>query len=310
MQYNTGVYYIDRNGGVIIDGSRFVNVGDFANGLAPVHSRSLGSGFINRSGSLVIGQEFEATRGFSEEFAAVKIRNWGYIDITGRVVIKDEFDAAYEFSEGIALTRKGEHLIFLDREGQKTVELSAADVTLEYSGDQKFSEGLIVARHMKANLCGFLDKMGDFVIDPKFNDASNFSEGLARVSIVKDDHREYLGFIDRRGEYVIPPTFDIDHDFLRSATDFSEDWASIMEGPPTLEKIDPKYVYIDKTGDIVMRTDFSFADQFHEGLAAVYSAEKNKWGFIDRSSHLAIPPEFDSLGKFSEGLAWVLNYGF
>lgn len=309
MQYNTGVYYVDRNGRVIVDVNRFASVGNFVNGLAPASSNFVGSGFVDKSGSIVIGQEFAEAKKFSEDFAAVKIRDWGYIDLTGGVVIKDEFDAAYGFSEGLALTRKGGRLFFIDRHGQKIVELDTADVALEYSGDQKFSGGLIVARDMKTDLCGFLDKTGKFAIEPRFNDASNFSEGLARVSII-EDHREYLGFIDRSGKYAIPPTFDIDSDFLRSATDFSEGLASVIGGPPTTEDIGPKFVYIDKTGEIVLRTDYSHASPFHEGLAAVYSADKNKWGFIDKSGNLKIPLEFDGVGEFSDGLAWVMKVTF
>jgi len=116
-----------------------------------------------------------------------------------------------------------------------------------------------------------------------------------------------LGFIDRTGEYVIPPTFDIDCDFLRGATDFSEGLASIG-GPPTMEELNPGFVYIDKSGEILLRTDYAYADSFHEGLAAVYSAENNKWGCIDRSGDLAIPLEFDYMGGFSEGLAWVTKF--
>jgi hypothetical protein len=338
MQYSPGTFYIDRTGAVVIDAKQFSRVGNFANGLAPVNTR-LGSGFMDRSGSIVIAPQFEGAMEFSEGLAAVQLRKrpsfppadaagnpspelhayptheipkiefakWGYIDTSGRMVIKDDFDAAYAFSEGLALTRIGERLFFIDRAGQKTVELNMADVALEYSGNQKFSEGLIVARDMKTDLCGYLDKTGKFAIEPGFKDAANFSEGLARASII-EDHREYLGFIDRTGEYVIPPTFDIDSDFLRGATDFSEGLASIIGGPPTMEELIPGFVYIDKTGEILRRTDYAYAFPFHEGLAAVYSADKNKWGFIDRSGDLVIPLEFDGVGEFSEGLAWVTKF--
>ena len=75
-----------------------------------------------------------------------------------------------------------------------------------------------------------------------------------------------------------------------------------------MEELNPGFVYIDKSGEILLRTDYAYADSFHEGLAAVYSAENNKWGCIDRSGDLAIPLEFDYMGGFSEGLAWVTKF--
>jgi len=177
MQYAPGTYYIDRTGAVVIDAKQFSRVGNFANGLAPVDTRFVGSGFMDRSGAMVIAQQFEGAMEFSQELAAVQLRKrpsspsadaapalraypthkmpniesakWGYIDTSGRLVIKDDFDAAHAFSEDLALTREGERLSFIDRDGRKTVELNTADVALEYSGDQKFSDGLIVARDIK-----------------------------------------------------------------------------------------------------------------------------------------------------------------
>ncbi|HEF3474383.1 TPA: WG repeat-containing protein, partial [Campylobacter coli] len=50
---------------------------------------------------------------------------------------------------------------------------------------------------------GFIDKNGEFVIEPKFDGVGNFSEGLARVEL----NGKY-GFIDKSGKIVIEPKFD------------------------------------------------------------------------------------------------------
>ena len=67
-------------------------------------------------------------------------------------------------------------------------------VQLEYRGNQKFSEGLIVAADAETWKCGFMNKNGEFVTEPQFEDAANFSEGLARVSI-KENNTEYLALL-------------------------------------------------------------------------------------------------------------------
>ena len=50
---------------------------------------------------------------------------------------------------------------------------------------------------------GYIDKSGKFVIEPQFEFADDFSEGLAIVTI----NDEY-GFIDKSGKFVIEPQFE------------------------------------------------------------------------------------------------------
>ena len=106
---------------------------------------------------------------------------------------------------------------------------------------------------------------------------------------------------------MIEPKFDIDSDFLRCANDFSEGLASLIDEPPTMEK-DPSFMFVDKTGEIVLRTEFFRAESFHEGLAVVWDAESDKNGYIDKLGDLVIPLKFDSAKDFSEGLASVSQY--
>jgi hypothetical protein len=63
------------------------------------------------------------------------------------------------------------------------------------------------------------------------------------------------------------------------------------------------YVYIDKTGAVVIKGPFSVAREFSEGLARVMVGGKD--GFIDKSGTLVIPAQFDDAKPFSEGLAAV-----
>lgn len=313
MQFSFKYAYVDRNGNILIDVADYQSVGNFSEGLAAVQSKDYRKGFIDKSGNLVIKPQFYEAGAFSEGLAIVKIHEggsvfqpddkWGAIDKIGQIVFEMSCDRLYGFSEGVAVGKKGNELFFIDKTGKKMLSLSTDKVQLEYSGNQKFSEGLLVACDVKTKKCGFMDKTGKFVIEPKFHNASFFSEGLARVSIIKD-HEEYLGFINHRGEYVIPPKFDIDCDFLRSATDFSEELASLIDGPPTMTK-DPDFIFIDKTGNIVLKTEFFRAEPFHEGLAVVWDANREKYGFIDKSGKVVIPVKYQIAGNFSEGLAFV-----
>lgn len=306
-------FFIDKNGNIALDLIEFQGVGTFSEGLAAFITAQYLSGYIDKKAKIVIEPQFIEARPFCEGLAVVKTKEkgflfnaetkWGVIDKNGQIVFEDEFDKLYSFSEGIALAVKGNDLFFLDRKGNVIHSLSKDEIQLEFRGNQKFSEGLIVAADAKTWKCGFMNKAGKFVIEPKFEDAANFSEGLARVSI-KENHREYLGFINPEGEFVIEPKFDIDYDFLRCTNDFSEGWASLIDGLPTMGR-NPSFMYIDKSGEIVLRTQFFRAECFHEGLALVWDERTERYGYINKSGNLAIPLKYSWADDFSEGLARV-----
>lgn len=50
---------------------------------------------------------------------------------------------------------------------------------------------------------GYIDTMGTLVIPPKYDNADNFSEGLAAVKI-----NNKWGYIDKTGAMVIPAKYD------------------------------------------------------------------------------------------------------
>jgi len=83
---------------------------------------------------------------------------------------------------------------------------------------------------------GFIDKAGKYVIKPQFDDAWQFSEGLAPVKL-----ENRWGFIDKAGKYVINHQFD-------EAWWFSEGLAPVKSGS--------KWGFIDKAGRYVIRPQF------------------------------------------------------
>src|SRR5947209_9144782 len=110
-----------------------------------------------------------------------------------------------------------------------------------------FSEGLAPAIVDRSGKWGYVDKSGNIVIRPQFDDAFKFSDGLARVKI--KNKQSYIdkyntsvdgleGYIDRTGKFLIAPQFTY-------ANDFSEGLARV--------RVEGKDVFIDRTGKIVLR---------------------------------------------------------
>ena len=107
-------------------------------------------------------------------------------------------------------------------------------------------------------------KTGTIVINPQFEYARSFSEGLAAVFIGGK-----CGFIDKTGRIVINPQFG-------EAKRFTDGLAAVRIGDDTTGK----WGFIDKTGHYVINPQFDYARSFSEGLAAVSIGDK--WGYIAR----------------------------
>jgi hypothetical protein len=144
---------------------------------------------------------------------------------------------------------------------------------------------------------GYIDNTGKIVIEPQFQFADRFSEGLAVVEV---GHRTY-GYIDGLGKFVINPQF------RDNAGTFSDGLAIVAIGEAT----ERRAVYIDKTGKTIIDSQLKGGSDFHEGLALVRiagdksTASKDRFGYIDKSGKVVINllPEWDhNEYKFSEGL--------
>ncbi len=235
----------------------------------------------------------------SNLFPIVTPQGNGFIDKTGQIVVEPQFDWVGKFSEGLAAVIIEEHIGYIDRHGELVIK-PQFDRDQEIDGLEYFSEGLAVTsfqdREIDSVQKGYIDRTGKIAIAPQFDQAYPFSEGIARVELLKSNSLHYA-FIDRVGQILFS------HPSVSEARDFSEGLAAI--------KIEQKWGYINREGKIVIKPQFMGAQDFSEGLAAVIDVG-GKWGYIDKTSNLVIKPRFNHVlefttppGKFSHGLAAV-----
>ena len=257
----------------------YVNAGDFYEGLAAVKIKNQW-GFIDRSGKLVIAPQFNPWQGqfngfFSDGLVAVNLTSgkksgvdgndpvgvrWGFADHSGKIVIKPQFIGNYysppHFVDGLAV------------------------IAGNFVGTTVATFGLNTKY-------GYINKTGSFVIPQKFDEAYDFSDGLASVRIDKK-----YGFIDKTGKLVIAAMYD--------GPSFFKDGLAIVETSQA------SYV-IDHQNKRVLAQGYQGLSPFYEGLARFY--EQGKVGFIDLQGHVKIKPQFmfsseknERLMYFSEGL--------
>lgn len=154
-----------------------------------------------------------------------------------------------------------------------------------------FHEGVAQVYQRGRRAHGYIDTAGDFVIEPRFSDARRFSEGLAAVRI-----DGLWGYIDARGTVVINPQF-------RNPGDFHEGRAFVRL---------PNYSwsYIDRSGRPVRTLDtpdMSPIDEpvYSSGLALFKEEDGENYGYLDTAGEPVIPAQYPSARPFSEGRAAV-----
>ena len=251
--------YIDRTGKLIVTPLSSVGGNPFSDGLAGVYigETSKGQwGFIDKTGAMVIEPRFDAAGPFSEGLASVRIgEKYGFINREGNFAIELQSKYIYgpPFHEGFAQVWNPEGKVdLIDRSGN-------VFGGFRYRGISAFSEGLAVVDvniegeapmgglsvsskpQVGRRAAGYLDKTRQIVIEPKFEFAGPFSEGLAIFGIGSPPNTK-SGYIDKTGAVIIPPSFDL-------AFPFHGGFALVATG----DLSNLRWGYIDAAGRYVWR---------------------------------------------------------
>lgn len=166
------------------------------------------------------------------------------------------------------------------------------DLVIEprFEAAEGFSEGLAYAWDGRSG--GYIDKTGRLVIETNGR-AYDFAEGLAGVGVPGVPPR--YRYIDKQGNTVIPPRREL------NPWGFSEGLLPVEFG----DRGESTIGYINTRGETVIQARFHRAGPFKEGLAPVMVQRGGKWGYIDKDGLMVIPEQFDDARGFSEGLAAV-----
>lgn len=139
-------------------------------------------------------------------------------------------------------------------------------------------------RVMRKNKYGY-EKAGVLVVKAKYDQASEFCEGLARVG-----KENKYGFVAEDGKEVVPAQYV-------AASNYSYGRAAVKESEGVC-------YFIDKSGKKVGET-FADTRAYNEGLAPVQSTENYLYGFLDTKGNMVIDPAYSAVSWFYEGLAAV-----
>ena len=244
---------------------------------------------------------------FSDGFAAVRMgTKWGYINADGKVTVGPRFASAGSFVNGIARASvDGKEFYAIDERGDRSAKpappAGAKGKTggiskVEKSGSIDYRKGgrslwrrseppegkaaaLFPVR--KDGKWGYIDAEGKVVVEPQYDAAAPFSEGLAAVGT-----RGRIGFIGPDGAWAILPRFT-------RARSFSCGMAVV--------ELEGRLTYTDRYGVAVTDKELLEANDCQDGLARVLVGDK--FGFLHHSGRMLVASLFDDVGDFSDGLA-------
>lgn len=172
---------------------------------------------------------------------------------------------------------------------------------------------------------GYINTKGEIIIEPKFDDADPFSEGVA---VVWNENGQF-GLIDTEGNLIIPfgkyeEINDCSDGLVRvgngslqgfvskddgeevisckytSANDFKDGISAVSENEFDTIKC------IDTNGNTLFETSkYGGIGDFSDGLAFVVDKASENWGYINKTGQEVIPCIYKGAIDFSEGLAAV-----
>lgn len=214
-------------------------------------------GYGDENGNIVIPCIYDIALDFYNGLAIVGFKNpqnsWGYkytiIDKNGNKITDWIFDNILRCADGF-IASIDNYKGALDENGNMITIFKYLQVS-NYKGDfdylerynnkaNIFEEGLAVVKNIDGKF-GYIDKSGKEVIECKYDDAYDFSEGLALVTL----NNKY-GYIDKNGNVVIPFKYNY-------ARDFSNFMAIICE---------QKYGIIDNNGNEIVPAVYDVIEEY------------------------------------------------
>lgn len=231
-------------------------------------------GYISLHGETMINFRFAAAGSFSEGLAAVAAddaepQRFGYIDRQGNWVIPPVFDSAGEFHQGLAAASGSWQRAWYWR----VLELPAVQRLLDQGWTRPF---LPIGRRPDGPPVGprygYIDRQGNWAIDPLFLEAKPFNEGMAPV---RTEHG--WGYVDINGKLSIAGLY-------HEAGPFKQGVARVgrrYDGPL-------RYGLIDISGHEIIPLRFDWLSYPKRGLITARD-EYGLWGCFTLFGNIVAP---------------------
>ncbi|MBL8176617.1 MAG: WG repeat-containing protein [Bryobacterales bacterium] len=289
--------FIDRSGKFVIK-PVYATATNFENGRSLV-SRDGKYSLIDKQGNTVAEIPYRVLGEFHAGLATVQRPRatdaggkpipaaYGYIDRAGKMVIEPRFMPAGAFPDdgrGLAVGGLNREWVYFDRTGKIILRLPMEG----RDRADAFQDGLL--RWKEGFYWGYRNAAGEWAIEARYDAASDFKDGLARVEL----DGKWV-WIDRSGRQVDAP--------LRERVGNTAEGLTLYREGDRLG-----YLKADGAAAFPFRR-YQEARDFSCGLARIKL--DGRFGFLDSAGNLKLPNVYASAGDFTNCLAMVLTkYGF
>jgi len=293
--------YLDKMGKLVIP-ARYDFAGVFTEGCAPVQI-SVFWGYINKKGDWFLRPVFTQASNFNNRRAKISLFDptdsvtiTGYITPEGEFLYKlEEFEVGYDYRDKLVRVRSADYAGLAFGYRDST---GIYVIQPRFDAAMDFSEGL--AAMMLGKKWGFTSPKNDFAIFPRFDEAYSFNEGHA---FAREGKKK--GFINHAGKMVI------------NLSKYDEVSPFMYEEMIAVRK-NGKMGFANKKGKLTIKAiyDNPLLGAFSEGLAAVAvkgADDKLKWGYINKSGEMVIEAVFEEANSFFQDRARIKingKYGF
>lgn len=227
-----------------VTGLKYVAVGDFCDGVAPVKDKLGDFYFIDSSGNKkLVLENFKnivAIGCYDNELCTVfDGKTWGVYTLNGELKYGG-YSNVSTLANGVIAVEKDEKWNLLDEAGNQIIKESYDHIKQDEKGIVFRNSRLFVEQKNKFYL---IDKEGNKITKTAFDDAKIFNgPGYAAVKL-----KDKWGFINQNGEIVIEPIYE-------DARSFSNGYAAV--------KMDGKWGFIDENNNVFIDYQFNDARDF------------------------------------------------
>ncbi len=196
---------IDVKGNYIVE-PKYSSIYEFSEGLAVVIDEK-GFSVINEDGRVVTQKSYSFIGNYIEKRALFSRSDkqgnslYGYLDTNGKEVIPAIYETAGDFKKGKAVVKiKQNEFALIETHGERINTFYYA-----YVGD--LGDGLLAFQKKVGGKFGYIDEKGNIAIPERYIMAGAFSKGRAIVNM-SDSFINEIGLINRKGDFVIAPHYN------------------------------------------------------------------------------------------------------
>lgn len=194
---------------------------------------------------------------------------FGYVDENGKKVISYKYTEAYPFEEGLAKVKKGDKYGFIDPNG-KAVGKIKYTLILPFTGSfcRVAVGGTYKGGILKGAKWGFLNKRGEEILTPGYDEIGEFEDGVAYVIKGKK-----YGLVDEHAKFLLEPKYTAVGLFDK----FGHCWFAVSGkiDKKTGKLSNAKYGMINREGDVIVPAKYLSLGYFYK-----YKT-KNSLGVVD-----------------------------